>query len=130
MEKPTATTRIPTGRGTTKLDDLIRRLQYEFTFDPLDELIKLYRSKMTGPAEKMKIVTEIMSYCYPKLKAVEVKQDKGEIITVNVQLPDGTKIDGAPKLQEIVSLSQQTSLEGDVLMRESRFMFSDDDADD
>lgn len=104
FKKPAATEKTPTGRGYTKGDELIRRLKAEFHYDPLSELVKLAKSEKTSSGEKVKIATEILSYMVPKLKAVEVKQNHGETIKINIFTPES----GAAQAQ---SSSEAVSVE-------------------
>ena len=78
---------------------LLRRLQYEFNFDPLQELVALAKSNKTSVGEKIKISQELMGYIVPKLKNVEVNQHQGEVIRVNIMFPtDENGTAGLPKL--------------------------------
>ncbi len=102
FKKPNETNKVPTGRGYTKGDELVRRLRNEFGYDPLSELIKLAKSDKTSSGEKVKIATEIFSYYMPKLKSVEVKQDQSDHIKINIFTPDSKA-----EISEIVTRAQE-----------------------
>lgn len=110
LTKPTPTTKVPTGQGYTKGDLLLRRLQYEFNFDPLQELVALAKSNKTSVGEKIKISQELMGYIVPKLKNVEVNQHQGEVIRVNIMFPtDENGAAGLPKLDVDNSSNEEQS---------------------
>lgn len=92
LRKPAPFTYEPSSKGNSPADDLIRKLEFELNFDPIDELVKLYRSKQTGPNEKMRIAMELAQYRHAKRKALEVKDDKGELVNINVMFPEGVKV--------------------------------------
>lgn len=75
--------------GTSKKGrsaELMRKLKYELDFDALEELIKMYRGKGSKPSDKMKIALELMSYQYPKIKAVELTHNAGENVVFNIDI--------------------------------------------
>ncbi len=88
LSKPAPSSKAPTGKGYTKADVLLRRLQYDFKHDPLSELVALAKSPKTSTGEKIRINQEFMSYIIPKLKNVEVNQHQGEVIKVNITFPE------------------------------------------
>ncbi len=90
LEKPAPTKQVPDGKGLTKGDLLLRRLQFEFHHDPLSELVSLAKNNKTSISEKIKINQEFLSYIVPKLKNVEVNQHQGEVIKVNITFPDSS----------------------------------------
>lgn len=94
LKKPAPLGFIPDGKGLTKGDELIRRLRYEFGYDPIKELVSLARSVKTNSSEKIKIASELLSYYQPKVKAMELNPNAGEVINVNISFPDE---DSAPK---------------------------------
>lgn len=71
-----------------KADNLLRQLRYGLGFDPLAELVGLYRELDTSTAERIRIASELLSYTHPKMKAVQVNPEQGEVITINVSYPD------------------------------------------
>lgn len=95
LTKPGTTSAYPDGKGLTKGDELLRRLQFEFGYDPLKELVKLASSNKTTSSEKIKIASEIMSYYQPKVKPMELNPNAGEVIQVNISYPDTAKKDSA-----------------------------------
>lgn len=108
--KPSPTSKVPSGQGFTKGDLLLRRLQYEFNFDPLEELVALAKSNKTSVGEKIKISQELMGYIVPKLKNVEVNQHQGEVIRVNITFPsDEHGATGLPKLDLSETKSEDTT---------------------
>ena len=76
-------------KGTSKhgrAAELMRKLKYEHDFDAAEEMVKIFRTGKLRPMEKFKVAAEIASYQYPKLKAMELKADAGEMITFNIDL--------------------------------------------
>ena len=103
LKKPTPTAKIPNGQGITKGDELLRRLRLELKYDPVKELVELAKSAKTNSSEKIKIASELLSYYQPKVKAVELNPNAGEVIKVNISFPEET-----PKgLSEIAPLPKK-----------------------
>lgn len=71
-----------------KADNLLRQMRYGLGFDPLAELVGLYRDLETTTAERIRIASELLSYTHPKMKAVQANPDQGEVININVSYPD------------------------------------------
>lgn len=71
-----------------KADNLLRQMRYGLGFDPLAELVGLYRDLETTTAERIRIASELLSYTHPKMKAVQADPDQGEVININVSYPD------------------------------------------
>lgn len=44
LKKPSPSAVVPDGKGCTKGDELLRRLRFEFGYDPIKELVHLARS--------------------------------------------------------------------------------------
>lgn len=78
----------PTGNGLTKGDELLRRLKFEFDYDPLSELISIARADDTTNQEKIRIAQEILGYYQPKVKAISLNPNAGETISLNIMFPD------------------------------------------
>lgn len=75
------------GRGKHgRSAELMRQLKYELDFDAAAELVKIYRTQGVRMNEKIKIAQELMSYQYPKLKAVELAAKQGEAVVFNIDL--------------------------------------------
>ena len=67
------------------------------------ELVELAKSAKTNSSEKIKIASELLSYYQPKVKAVELNPNAGEVIKVNISFPEET-----PKgLSEIAPLPKK-----------------------
>lgn len=71
-----------------KADNLLRQMRYGLGFDPLAELVGLYRDLETTTAERIRIASELLSYTHPKMKAVQANPDQSEVININVSYPD------------------------------------------
>lgn len=91
LKKPNATSVVPNGKGQTKGDELLRRLRFEFSYDPIKELVGLAKSAKTNNSEKIKIATELLSYYQPKMKAMDFNPNAGEVIKINVSFPEEDK---------------------------------------
>lgn len=78
----------PNTNDLGKADNLLRQLRYGLGFDPLTELVGLYRDLDTSTAERIRIASELLSYTHPKMKAIQSNPDQGEVITINVSYPD------------------------------------------
>ena len=104
LKKPSPSAVVPDGKGCTKRDELLRRLRFEFGYDPIKELVHLARSAKTNSTEKIKIATELLSYYQPKMKAMDFNPNAGEVINVNISFPDE---DTAPAgLKDLVKENQ------------------------
>jgi len=77
-------------KRTSRVIELQRQLQYKLKFNIVDELIDLYRCGSTKPADRIRILLELLRYQFPQLKAIEVDQREGEKIHVNITFPDDT----------------------------------------
>ena len=56
-------------------------------FDPLEELLKLYRkSPDLKDSDRMKICQDLMTFVYPKLKAMEFDTKGGQPLVLNIDL--------------------------------------------
>ena len=66
--------------------ELLRQLRYDLKFDPLSELIGIYRDPDTDNKERASIAKEVMSYVFPKLKAMEIDQKKEQPVIINLDL--------------------------------------------
>jgi hypothetical protein len=93
LRKPAALhpSKAPTGKGATKGDLLVQRLATEFKHDPIAELIRLASEDSSSNELKYKINSDLLGYYMPKLKAVELNQNAGETISVNVIMPKDIK---------------------------------------
>jgi hypothetical protein len=78
-------------KKTSRAVELQRMLQYKLKFDVVGELIDLYRDPDTKPSDKRQILTDLMRYLYPQLKAMEIDTRDGEKICVNIVFPDDNK---------------------------------------
>ena len=76
LKKPSPSVVVPDGKGCTKGDELLRRLRFEFGYDPINS------------TEKIKIASELLSYYQPKMKAMDFNPNAGEVINVNISFPD------------------------------------------
>jgi hypothetical protein len=86
MEKPDPTPIKPDGISSSRNDGLIRQL-IKRNLDPLDELIKL-GIRTSDESLRFKIMTELLSYCIPKIKAAEATDvKKEETLNINVIFP-------------------------------------------
>lgn len=88
LKKPSPSVVVPDSKGCTKGDELLRRLRFEFGYDPIKELVHLARSAKTNSTEKIKIASELLSYYQPKMKAMDFNPNAGEVINVNISFPD------------------------------------------
>ena len=88
LKKPSPSVVVPDGKGCTKGDELLRRLRFEFGYDPIKELVNLARSAKTNSTEKIKIASEQLIYYQPKMKAMDFNPNAGEVINVNISFPD------------------------------------------
>lgn len=82
------TARKPTqqlGRDLSEslLRDLFTKLQ-EKDFKVIDELITLFREGETSPSTKASILFELMSYMYPKKKAIDINVSAEKHIELRV----------------------------------------------
>jgi hypothetical protein len=75
-----------TGRKS-KAVELQRMLKYKLKFDVVEELIDLYQNNKTTNSDKRQILTDLMRYLYPQLKAMEIDTKQGEQIKVNIVFP-------------------------------------------
>ena len=80
-----------TSKKTSRAIELQRMLQYKLKFDVVGELVDLYRDPDTKPSDKRQILTDLMRYLYPQLKAMEIDTRDGEKICVNIVFPDDKK---------------------------------------
>ena len=74
-------------KKTSRAVQLQRMLQYKLKFDVVDELIDLYRDPDTKAGDKRQILSDLMRYLYPQLKAMEIDTREGEKINVNIVFP-------------------------------------------
>lgn len=65
------------------LDTLEARLRFGLGFDPLVELVKLYR-EADSIKDKMRIATDLLSYVAPKQGTVKHESDVSDVIEVNI----------------------------------------------
>ncbi len=90
--------------------ELMRKLRYELDFDAAEELVRLYRLSKKLP-EKIKIAESMMSYQYPKLKAMELAAAQGDSVTFNIDLSgNGNKV--VDTLEDVVkdeSINEETA---------------------
>lgn len=84
LKKPSVTT-APTLQGSRSIDNLLRKMQLGLGYDPLLELVALARSNKSSISDKIKIAQELMSYVYPKVKAIATDPNLGDIINVTVK---------------------------------------------
>lgn len=105
IKKPRAG-RAPDLSNTERIDNLLRKMQMGLGYDPLVELVKLAKKPNTTNAEKIKIAQDLMSYVYPKVKAVSNDPNMGDIINITVQYDDN---ESAQKMQDALPapLSQE-----------------------
>lgn len=98
--------RAPDLSKTERIDNLLRKMQMGLGYDPLVELVKLAKKPSTTNMEKIKIAQDLMSYVYPKVKAVSNDPNMGDIINITVQYDDN---ESAQKMQEALPapLSQE-----------------------
>lgn len=89
--------RAPDLSKTERIDNLLRKMQMGLGYDPLVELVKLAKKPSTTNMEKIKIAQDLMSYVYPKVKAVSNDPNMGDIINITVQYDDN---ESAKKMQE------------------------------
>lgn len=96
---PLPASKAPTGRGSSKNDLFVQRLAVEFQHDPVAELVKIAQSNRISPDLKAKINLELLSYYLPKLKAIDTNPNQGEVINLNVILPNQT-----PEVGNIITI--------------------------
>jgi len=75
------------GAMTERVLDLLEELE----FDPLRELVTLYRDPKTDRRTKVRIASELAQFVAPKLKAIDVQGASSPGITINLiqrQRPD------------------------------------------
>lgn len=89
--------RAPDLSNTERIDNLLRKMQMGLGYDPLVELVKLAKKPSTTNMEKIRIAQDLMSYIYPKVKAVSNDPNMGDIINITVQYDDN---ESAKKMQE------------------------------
>lgn len=92
LKKPRATD-APSLQGTRSIDNLLRRMQMGFGYDPLNELVSIARSTKSSVSEKIKIAQELMSYVYPKVKAIATDPNMGDVINITVKYDDDKDVD-------------------------------------
>lgn len=67
--------------------ELMVKLRKDLKFDPLDELIRMYR---TDPdlkvSDRIKICQDLQSYMYPRLKAMELDVKAQQPVVFNFDL--------------------------------------------
>jgi|WetSurMetagenome_2_1015567.scaffolds.fasta_scaffold971611_2 hypothetical protein len=80
-----------TNKKTSRAVELQRLLQYKLKFNVVEELIELYRSGDIKGSDQRQILSDLMKYLYPQLKAMEIDTRDGEKINVNIVFPDSTK---------------------------------------
>lgn len=90
------------GKGKSKTDELVRALRYQYDFDVIKEVVSMYRSKSTGPNEKLKILLELMPYHFPKLKSIEQTTDGGQMLAISLQLPGNVQKANFDGLDDVV----------------------------
>lgn len=78
-------------KKTSKAAELERLLQYKLKFNVVEELVDLYRSGELKPADQRQMLSDLMRYMYPQLKAMEIDTRDGEKINVNIVFPGGEK---------------------------------------
>lgn len=71
-----------------KIDNLLRKMQFGLGYDPLVELVSIAKKPSTTTLQKIKIATELMTYVYPKIKAVATDPNMGDVINITVQYDD------------------------------------------
>ena len=79
-------------KKTSRAMELQRILRYKLKFDIMDELISLYRDGEIKDTDRIRILTELMRYQYPQLKAIELDSREGEKINVNIVFPADKKV--------------------------------------
>lgn len=79
--------------GSKSIDNLLRKMQAGFGYDPLVELISIARSTKSSVAEKIKIAQELMQYVYPKVKAMATDPNMGDVINITVKYDDDKDAD-------------------------------------
>lgn len=92
LRKPRATS-APAMNGSRSIDNLLRRMQLGYNYDPLVELMAIARSTKSSVAEKIKIAQELMSYVYPKVKAIATDPNMGDVINITVKYDDDKDVD-------------------------------------
>ena len=80
-----------TSKKTSKAAELQRLLEYKLKFNVVEELIDLYRCGELKPADQRQVLSDLMRYLYPHLKAMEIDTRDGEKINVNIVFPGGEK---------------------------------------
>lgn len=78
-------------KKSSKAAELQRLLEYKLKFNVIEELIELYRSGELKPADQRQMLSDLMRYMYPQLKAMEIDTRDGEKINVNIVFPGGEK---------------------------------------
>jgi hypothetical protein len=80
---------------------LLEKLE-EKNFHVLNELINIYQraEKLDTVAEELalkeKIASKLMSYCFPKLRSLEVSSDTGQTTLINLTIPQPESINVTP----------------------------------
>ena len=78
-------------KKTSRAIELQRLLQYKLKFNVVEELIELYRSGELKSSDQRQVLSDLMRYLYPQLKAMEIDTRDGEKINVNIVFPGGEK---------------------------------------
>lgn len=99
-----------------KADNLLRQMRYGLGFDPLAELVGLYRDLDTSTAERIRIASELLSYTHPKMKAIQANPDQGEVITINVSYPDEQGATELASGMDLQALPESTVLPTDEIL--------------
>lgn len=78
-----------TGAGRPKgslgvMTERVLDLLEELDFDPVLELVTLYRDPETDKRTKVRIASELAQFVAPKLKAIDVQAVSSQAITVNL----------------------------------------------
>ena len=94
------------GAMTERVIDLLEELD----FDPLLELVNLYRDPETDRRTKVRIASELAQFVAPKLKAIDVQAASSPGITINL-----IKYQPQPRLVKIDELSPKCFLRAKAL---------------
>lgn len=66
------------------MTERVLNLLDELDFDPLYELVALYRDPETDKRTKVRIASELAQFVAPKLKAIDVQEATSAGITINL----------------------------------------------
>lgn len=64
--------------------EILHRKIKDLDFDPVDEMIGIYKGGDLSNREKIQVCQTVMEYLYPKLKAIDVQHKSDGNITIQI----------------------------------------------